>query len=174
MPIVLGIDPGSRVTGYGVIAQSGGQLQYIDSGCIRTATAQDWPERLQLIYRGLEQIISVYQPEQAGIEQVFMARNADSALKLGQARGVAILSCSLHGLPVSEYSARQVKQAVVGSGSAAKAQVQAMMVHLLGLSRTPQADAADALAIAVCHIHTQQGLLRLVGAKRARRGRARR
>lgn len=174
MTVVLGIDPGSRITGYGVVAHTAGQLQYIDSGCIRTADASDWPERLRLIYAGLDDIITAFQPQQAGIEQVFMARNADSALKLGQARGVAMLACSLRGLTVAEYSARQVKQAVVGTGGAAKTQVQAMMMHLLGLSRAPQSDAADALAIAVCHIHTQHSLLRLAGAGKVRRGRIRR
>lgn len=171
---MLGIDPGSRVTGYGVIHVQGAQLSYIDSGCIRTEKATDLSEKLDLIYRGINEIIRLHCPTEVGVEQVFMARNADSALKLGQARGAAIVACTYQSLPVFEYSARQIKQSVVGTGAAEKAQVQAMICHLLKLSRTPQADAADALGVAICHTHMTQGLIRMAGAKKLRRGRARR
>ncbi len=120
MAIILGIDPGSRVTGYGVIRQVGRQLSYLGSGCIRTKV-DDLPSRLKLIYAGVTEIITQFQPDYFAIEQVFMAKNADSALKLGQARGVAIVAAVNQELPVFEYAARQVKQTVVGIGSAEKA-----------------------------------------------------
>lgn len=120
MAIILGIDPGSRVTGYGVICQVGRQLSYLGSGCIRTKV-DDLPSRLKLIYAGVTEIITQFQPDYFAIEQVFMAKNADSALKLGQARGVAIVAAVNQELPVFEYAARQVKQTVVGIGSAEKA-----------------------------------------------------
>ncbi|HVL02669.1 MAG TPA: crossover junction endodeoxyribonuclease RuvC [Dongiaceae bacterium] len=173
MAIVLGIDPGSRITGYGVISAESSRLHYIDSGCIRTESAADLAEKLDMIFRGIDQVIRLHHPEQVGIEQVFLARNADSALKLGQARGVAIVACTQHQLPVAEYSARQVKQAVVGTGAAEKTQVQRMVCHLLGLDKSPQADAADALAVAICHAHMSQSMLRLAGARKVRRGRLR-
>ena len=173
MAIVLGIDPGSRITGYGVINSVGSQLSYIDSGCIRTEAATSLSEKLDIIYREICEIIQLHSPQEVGIEQVFMARNADSALKLGQARGAAIVACTFNELPVYEYSARQVKQSVVGTGGADKAQVQTMICHLLGLDKTPQADAADALGVAVCHTHMTQGLIKMAGAKKIRRGRMR-
>lgn len=120
MSIILGIDPGSRITGYGVIRQVGRQLTYLGSGCIRTKV-DDLPSRLKLIYAGVTEIITQFQPDYFAIEQVFMAKNADSALKLGQARGVAIVAAVNQELPVFEYAARQVKQTVVGIGSAEKA-----------------------------------------------------
>lgn len=120
MSIILGIDPGSRITGYGVIRQVGRQLTYLGSGCIRTKV-DDLPSRLKLIYAGVTEIITQFQPDYFAIEQVFMAKNADSALKLGQARGVAIVAATNQDLPVFEYAARQVKQTVVGIGSAEKA-----------------------------------------------------
>lgn len=119
MAIILGIDPGSRITGYGVIRQQGRQLIYLGSGCIRTQ-ADDLPTRLQRIYAGVTEIIIQYRPDSFAIEQVFMAKNADSALKLGQARSVAILAAVNNQLPVFEYAARQVKQSVVGTGAAEK------------------------------------------------------
>ncbi|MFE8071456.1 crossover junction endodeoxyribonuclease RuvC [Marinobacteraceae bacterium S3BR75-40.1] len=169
--IILGVDPGSRITGYGVIRTGGRQIEYLDSGCIRMGE-KPLPERLQTIYAGVSEIIQVYRPTAFAIEQVFMARNADSALKLGQARGVAMVAAVNAGLPVAEYSARQVKQAVVGKGGAEKGQVQHMIQALLKLTRSPQADAADALAIAVCHAHMADSLQRLGQAGRVRRGRA--
>ncbi len=170
MTIILGIDPGSRVTGFGLIQVVGNQSSYLASGCIRLGE-QALPQRLGRIYQSLTEIIDRYHPEQAAIEQVFMAKNADSALKLGQARGVAILAAVERGLPVSEYAARSVKQAVVGRGDADKSQVQHMVMNLLNLTAKPQADAADALAIALCHAHTSQSLVQVAGARGSRRGR---
>lgn len=160
MTIILGIDPGSRVTGYGVIRQTGRQLTYLGSGCIRTQVT-DLPSRLKLIYAGVSEIITQFQPEYFAIEQVFMAKNADSALKLGQARGAAIVAAVNHDLPVFEYAARQVKQTVVGNGGAEKTQVQHMVRTLLKLSANPQADAADALAIAITHCHVTQNSMQM-------------
>ncbi|CNJ32783.1 Holliday junction resolvase [Yersinia aldovae] len=160
MAIILGIDPGSRVTGYGVIRQQGRQLIYLGSGCIRTVV-DDMPTRLKLIYAGVTEIITQFQPDFFAIEQVFMAKNPDSALKLGQARGAAIVAAVNLNLPVSEYAARQVKQTVVGTGAAEKSQVQHMVRSLLKLPANPQADAADALAIAITHCHLSQNTLRL-------------
>ncbi|HEV8078957.1 MAG TPA: crossover junction endodeoxyribonuclease RuvC [Marinobacter sp.] len=162
MPIILGVDPGSRITGYGIIRVEGRHTEYIDSGCIRVGD-KPMAERLRVIFQSLVTLIAEFRPEEFAIEQVFMARNPDSALKLGQARGVAIVAAATNGLEVHEYSARQVKQAVVGSGSAVKAQVQHMVQVLLSLSRKPQEDAADALAIALCHAHMNQSLLRVTG-----------
>lgn len=160
MAIILGIDPGSRVTGYGVIRQQGRQLLYMGSGCIRTQV-DDLPSRLQRIYAGVSEIITQYQPDVLSIEQVFMAKNADSALKLGQARGVAIVAAANQNIPVFEYAARQVKQTVVGTGAAEKSQVQHMVKSILKLSASPQSDAADALAIAITYCHFNQNLLRV-------------
>jgi len=160
MSIILGIDPGSRVTGYGVIRQTGRQLTYLGSGCIRTNTTE-LPARLKLIYAGVCEIIMQFSPDFFAIEQVFMAKNADSALKLGQARGAAIVAAVNHDLPVFEYAARQVKQTVVGTGGAEKSQVQHMVKSLLKLAASPQADAADALAIAITHCHVAQNAARM-------------
>ncbi|WP_392562602.1 crossover junction endodeoxyribonuclease RuvC [Orbus sturtevantii] len=159
MSIILGIDPGSRLTGYGVIRQVGRQLTYLGSGCIRTS-ADDMPTRLKRIYAGVSEIILQFQPNMFAIEQVFMAKNADSALKLGQARGVAIVAAVNCDLPVFEYAARLVKQSVVGTGAADKKQVQHMVKMLLKLPASPQADAADALAIAITHSHSYQNLVK--------------
>ncbi|QSX35265.1 crossover junction endodeoxyribonuclease RuvC [Shewanella avicenniae] len=162
MPIILGIDPGSRITGYGVIQCQGRHQIYLGSGCIRTAS-DDLPQRLQQIFMGISEIIRQYQPEQMAIEKVFLAKNADSALKLGQARGAAIVAATNAGLPVSEYTATQIKSAVVGTGRAQKTQVQHMITQILKLPGKPQADAADALSVAVCHYHTCQSLVAMGG-----------
>lgn len=173
MAIILGIDPGSRLTGYGVVRQTGQKFEYIASGCIRL-TLNDIPDRLKQIFDGVSEIIQQTQPDVFAIEQVFMARNPDSALKLGQARGAAIVAAKNAGLEVFEYSARQVKQAVVGTGAADKTQVQHMIRTLLKLPGNPQADAADALAVAMCHGHTHQSLLHMTGqATKTVRGRLR-
>ncbi|GKV88413.1 MULTISPECIES: crossover junction endodeoxyribonuclease RuvC [Pectobacterium] len=164
MTIIVGIDPGSRVTGYGIIRQQGRHLTYLGSGCIRTVV-DDMPTRLKLIYAGVSEIITQFRPDCMAIEQVFMAKNPDSALKLGQARGVAIVAGVNQDLPVFEYAARLVKQTVVGTGAADKKQVQHMVRSLLKLSASPQADAADALAIAITHCHFSQSLLRTAVAK---------
>ena len=170
MAILLGIDPGSRITGYGVIEEIGSQTRYVASGCIRIKEGT-LPERLQQVFEGITQVIELYMPQSLGIEQVFMSRNADSALKLGQARGAAIVAAMNLQVDVAEYSARQVKQAVVGKGGAEKSQVQHMVKSILQLDKTPQADAADALAIALCHAHTRASLVRMAGVlgKRNRR-----
>jgi crossover junction endodeoxyribonuclease RuvC len=157
---ILGIDPGSRLTGYGIIEQSGQRFHYIASGCIRIE-AEYFPDRLKQIFDGLVQIVDLYQPQQMAIEQVFMHKNADSALKLGQARGAAICAVQTKGLPVFEYAARQVKQAVVGKGNADKAQVQHMIKILLSIQGELALDASDALALALSHAHYQQTSQRL-------------
>ena len=153
MTIVLGIDPGSRVTGYGVIREvKQNKLQYIDSGCIRT-TGSDFAQRLLQIFNGVCQLMDEYSPNQVAIEQVFTHKNPNSALKLGHARGVAMVACASHRTALYEYSAREVKQSLVGYGAAEKAQVKQMVVNLLMLNKPPQSDAADALGIAICHLH---------------------
>lgn len=172
MSIILGIDPGSRVTGFGLVRVTSSQLHYVASGCIRVKDGELY-QRLNQIFDCVTQVVQKYKPDQAAIEQVFMAKNADSALKLGQARGVAMVAMAQHALQVAEYSARQVKQAVVGHGSADKSQVQHMVVQLLGLDATPQADAADALAVAICHGHALKSALLQAGGSRMNRGRLR-
>ena len=172
MAIILGIDPGSRITGYGVINAVGQRIEYIASGCIRI-TEKELSQRLGQVFAGVNEIIELYCPQQFAIEQVFMGKNADSALKLGQARGVAIVAAVQHNLPVSEYAARSVKQAVAGNGSADKTQVQHMVQLLLKLPGKPQEDAADALAIAITHAHTNASLVANIGLKKFSRGRMR-
>jgi crossover junction endodeoxyribonuclease RuvC len=170
LTIILGIDPGSRITGYGIISSEGSKHHYLASGCVRVQTGSV-SERLQQIFSGLQEVISEYRPAESAIEQIFMHQNAGSALKLGQARGVAIVAAAHAGLSIAEYSARQVKQAVVGYGAAKKDQVQHMVKILLNLSGTPQADAADALAIALCHAQSRLGIKHLLGSTGIRRGR---
>ena len=155
MTIILGIDPGSRVTGYGVIRAESQRLHYIDSGCVVTDTAT-LADRLVQVHQGISQLVEKYSPQQAAIEQVFMKRFVDAALKLGHARGVAMVAVASAAIPIAEYSPRQIKQAVVGYGAADKVQVQDMVKRLLGLVKTPQSDAADALAVAICHANTTQ------------------
>ncbi|MBU5636841.1 crossover junction endodeoxyribonuclease RuvC [Geomonas sp. Red69] len=152
--IILGIDPGSRKTGYGLISKQGNRLVHIDNGAIFTQSAKDFPQRLEKIFTGLSAIIAEYQPEVVAVEDVFLAKNAMSALKLGQARGAAIVAAVNVGLPVHEYTAMQVKQAVVGTGRAEKTQVQQMIKALLNLPEVAQEDASDALAVAICHAHS--------------------
>ncbi len=164
---ILGIDPGSRVTGFGVIDVSGARVSYVASGCVRTADGT-LPERLKTIYEGIAEVVRSYQPLEMAIENVFMQKNAASALKLGQARGAAICAVITQAVDVHEYSPTQIKQAVVGRGHADKAQVQHMVTALLKLPEAPQADAADALACALCHSHTRQSLDYLTAAQMAR------
>lgn len=158
--IILGIDPGSRITGYGVIRDENQKLHYIDSGCIRTS---EGPLSLRLleIFNGICQLMENYFPNEVAIEQVFMHQNPSSALKLGHARGVAMVAAASHRIVVNEYSPREIKQSVVGYGAAQKAQVKQMVVNLLMLNSPPQNDAADALAIAICHSHMRHGLAAL-------------
>ena len=175
MTRILGIDPGSRFTGYGIVEHVGNKVSFLHCGTLSLGSA-DIPERLGAIYTGLSSVIAQWLPDEVSIEKVFMARNPDSALKLGQARGAAIACVVQGGLPVFEYSARQVKQAVVGKGAADKQQVGQMIRYLLKLEKVPQADAADALAIAVCHAHMRVSMARMArmaGASAVRRGRVR-
>lgn len=173
MTLILGIDPGSRITGFGVVQQTPRGCVYVASGCIRTGSGE-LAERLQIVYRGVREVIQTYGPVTMGIEKVFMAKNADSALKLGQARGAAIVAGAEEGMEIAEYTATQVKQAVVGTGGANKEQVQMMVMHMLKLTAKPQIDASDALAIAICHAHTRSSLLpHGLGTARSRGGRLR-
>ena len=153
---ILGIDPGLRVTGFGLIVASGGRLQYVTSGCIRNPSGE-LPERLRIILRDLGSVIAAHRPTEVAVEKVFVNVNPQSTLLLGQARGAAISAAVLAELPVVEYTALQVKQAVVGHGKAAKQQVQEMVRRLLALPVAPSADAADALACAICHAHGAEG-----------------
>ncbi|MGR8934901.1 MAG: crossover junction endodeoxyribonuclease RuvC [Gammaproteobacteria bacterium] len=160
MTCILGIDPGSRLTGYGIVEDTPHGVRYIASGSIRTQ-AEDFPARLKQIFDGVSEVVEQFQPQQLAIEQVFMHKNADSALKLGHARGAAICAALAAGLPVFEYAARQVKQALVGKGNAEKAQVQHMVKILLGVTGNIQIDAGDALGVCLCHAHYQQTRRRL-------------
>ena len=172
MSLILGIDPGSRKTGFGIINYVSGRSEYITSGVIRLQEGE-LPERLRTIFDNVTELVELHSPQELAIEQVFMAKSAGSALKLGQARGAAITACAVQDMPVSEYSARQIKQAVVGLGAADKAQVQHMVKVLLKLPATPQEDAADALAAALCHAHTQHSMINMAGASSVRRRRIR-
>ncbi len=172
MSIILGIDPGSRITGFGVIRSNGRRLEYVASGCIRVKDGI-LSDKLNQIFSCISEVVQAYKPDEAAIEQVFMAKNADSALKLGQARGAAMVAMAQHALVVAEYSARQIKQSVVGTGGADKSQVQHMVMSLLGLNASPQADAADGLAVAICHAHALQSALLNAGAKKIVRSRLR-
>jgi crossover junction endodeoxyribonuclease RuvC len=153
MSIILGIDPGSRMTGFGVIEIKKNIHHYVVSGCIKIKPGL-LSDKLNQIFISVSEIIQQYKPDEGAIEQVFMAKNPDSALKLGQARGAAMVAMAQHALIVEEYSARQIKQSVVGTGAADKKQVQMMVKQLLNLSASPQSDAADGLAVAICHGHT--------------------
>ncbi len=172
MTRIIGIDPGSRRTGYGIIDVQGGKLSYVTSGIVRLPEGP-LPPRLKIIFDGVSQIIEQYQPQHMGVEDVFFARDPRAALKLGQARGAAIVAGVNAGLEVGEYSARSVKQAVVGTGSADKIQVQMMVAQLLRLAESPSEDAADALAVAICHCHSMhsQVALNKSGSGRYARGR---
>ena len=161
---ILGIDPGSRVTGYGVIESDGRRSRRLDSGCIVTQGG-DFPARLGEIFHGIATVMGREQPDQVAVEDVFMARNAASALKLGQARGAAIAAVVAAGAPVFEYSPRAVKQALVGKGGAQKEQVQHMVGILLSLRGSMVLDESDALAVALCHAHHHSTAQRLVAAR---------
>jgi crossover junction endodeoxyribonuclease RuvC len=171
MSRILGIDPGSRITGFGVIDVVAGKNLHVESGTVRPKL-ESLPERLGELFRGVREVIAQSAPDQVAIENVFMHRNADSALKLGQARGAIIAAAIESGVPVFEYTPAEIKQAVVGKGGAAKEQVQHMVRLLLNLGEL-QADQADALACALCHAHRAQGLAAMTGVNQWRRGRAR-
>ncbi|UNU73176.1 crossover junction endodeoxyribonuclease RuvC [Moraxella nasovis] len=167
MTLIIGIDPGSRMTGYGIISTHADKLTFIDAGTIRTDSS-DMPTRIAQIFGGVSRIVAHHQKYTqttmyAAVEQVFMASNPDSALKLGQARGAAIAALTALNLTVSEYTARQIKQAVCGYGAADKEQVSAMVCRILSLSVVPQADAADGLACAICHAHSSHSMSKLLG-----------
>jgi crossover junction endodeoxyribonuclease RuvC len=151
---ILGIDPGSRITGYGVVESNGSVTRYVGSGCIRMVE-KSFDARLERIFRGIGSLIDEFRPGHVAIEKVFVHRNADSALKLGHARAAAICGTFGGGVELFEYAARQVKQAVVGRGGADKRQVEHMVKAILGLSEPLVADEADALAIAICHAHSR-------------------
>ncbi|MCW8824889.1 MAG: crossover junction endodeoxyribonuclease RuvC [Gammaproteobacteria bacterium] len=178
MQIILGIDPGSRITGFGLIKIDGSKLSYIESGCIRTGGGE-LPVRLKVIFEEMVTVVENFSPDVVAIERVFMHRNPDSALKLGQARGAAICAAVTNGLQVSEYTPAEIKRATVGKGNANKEQVQHMVKALLSLPGTPQEDAADALAVAICHANTGEMMSQIGSAagaidlKGRRRGRYR-
>jgi crossover junction endodeoxyribonuclease RuvC len=160
MTRILGIDPGSIITGYGIIEMQGTQGRYVASGHLKIR-GETLPERLKQIFEDLTVVVQEHAPTEMAIEKVFMNSNADSALKLGQARGAAITACVMQDLPVSEYTPAQIKQSVAGSGRADKIQIQHMVNALLNLKQAPQADEADALAVALCHGHSAGTLTRL-------------
>ena len=170
MARIIGIDPGSRRTGYGIVDAVAGEITYVTSGIIRLPEGS-LPDRLKIIFHGISQLVTEYQPAEMAIEEVFLAKNAGSALKLGQARGAAIVAGVNAGLSVGEYSARSIKLAVVGTGAANKAQVQMMIVQLLKLSQAPAEDAADGLAVALCHAQTSRSLAAMDGVTGYARGR---
>ena len=175
--IILGIDPGLRTTGFGVIEKQGNKLRYIASGAIKTGSEAALPPRLKVIFAGVAEIIGTYRPDCAAIEKVFVNLNPQSTLLLGQARGAAITALVGADLAVAEYTALQVKQAVVGNGRAAKEQVQDMVARLLVLPGLPGSDAADALGVAICHANSHDALALIgalapaLGALRMKRGR---
>ncbi len=164
MTRVLGIDPGSRATGYGVIETDGVRSRHLGSGCIRT-TDGGFPARLGEIFNGLRAVLSEWQPQEVAIEQVFVARNAASALKLGQARGAAISAVVTLDIPLFEYTPAAVKQGLVGNGRAEKEQVQHMVRVILGMQGGMTLDESDALAIALCHAHSQATRRQIEGAQ---------
>ena len=167
---ILGIDPGSATTGYGVVTRERGEIAHVAHGTIQPRKGASLPERLAAIQRGLRDVIEEYEPDSAVVERVFVSVNVRSALVLGQTRGAILAALGAAGLPVDELSAREVKKAIVGTGAADKTQIQAMVVRLLALESAPVADAADALAAAICR--AQMGRLTGLGiAPRSRRRR---
>lgn len=164
MSRVLGIDPGSRVTGYGVIETDGVRSRHLGSGCIRTGSG-DFPVRLGEIFNGLRGVLTEWQPHEVAIEQVFVSRNASSALKLGQARGAAISAVVTLDIPLFEYTPAAVKQGLVGNGRAEKEQVQHMVRVILGMQGNMALDESDALAIALCHAHSHATRRQIEGAQ---------
>ena len=170
MKKILGIDPGSIHTGYGIIESKGNHNKHIINGIIKVK-GETLAEKLKIINSEITTIIKKFEPDEIAIEKVFMHRNADSALKLGQARGAAITACAMNNIPLFEYSANQVKQACVGKGHASKEQVQHMIKILLCLEKKPLTDAADALAIALCHANSRESLLRMQGVSGMKYGR---
>jgi crossover junction endodeoxyribonuclease RuvC len=151
---ILGVDPGTVVTGFGIIEKRGNDYFIVDYGCINLSSQEFFHKRLQIIYKEISRVISQHKPDEFAIEDLFYAENAKVALKMGHARGVAILAAVNHQIPTSEYSPREIKQSVVGNGGASKQQVQKMVQQLLRMSEVPEPyDASDALAVALCHLH---------------------
>jgi len=154
MERILGIDPGSRITGYGIIEADRGELVFVACGVVKTTTSYPFANRINEIFDGINEVVQLHCPTVAAVEDVFMSTNPRTALKLGQARGAAIVAAMQNGLSVSDYSPRKVKQAVAGFGQAEKGQVQHMVKVLLNLKGSPSSDAADALAVAICHANS--------------------
>ena len=155
--IVLGVDPGTAVTGYGVVERSGGKLRAVDFGTLETPAAHELPQRLLAIHQGLEALIESHHPDLVAVERLFFNRNVQSAFAVGQARGAVLLTAAQHGLPVYEYGPHEVKLAVTGHGRAGKDQVQRMVQIVLGMATLPRPDdAADALAVAICLVHVHR------------------
>ena len=153
--LVLGIDPGTAITGYGLVREDEAGLTLVDYGVITTAAGRPLPERLQAIYQGLADVAREHQPQQAAVEELFFSRNVRTALSVGHARGVTLLALADAGLPIHEYKPLEIKQAITGYGGAGKQQIQEMVRLLLNLDTVPEPDdAADAVAVAVCHIHS--------------------
>jgi crossover junction endodeoxyribonuclease RuvC len=151
---ILGVDPGLTVTGFGVLETEGHHCGALDYGCIKLSTQKQFPNRLLKIYNEISEIIARYQPDEFAIEDLFYAENVKVALKMGHARGVAILAAATHEIPIAEYSPREIKMSVVGHGGASKEQVQGMVQNILKINTLPEPfDAADALAVALCHLH---------------------
>ncbi len=154
MERILGIDPGSRITGYGIIESDRGNLVFVACGVVKTTPNYPFANRLNEIFDGINEVIQLHDPEVAAIEEVFLSQNPGTAIKLGQARGAAVVAAMQNGLSVSDYSPRKIKQAVAGYGQAEKEQVQHMVRVLLNLKGMPSNDAADALAVAICHANS--------------------
>jgi crossover junction endodeoxyribonuclease RuvC len=154
--LVLGIDPGTATTGYGLVFEDEcGKLQAVSFGVINTSSELEMPARLQNLYQQIEKLILLHQPEQGAVEKLFFQRNVSTAISVGQARGVVLLALANHDIPVAEYTPLEIKQAATGYGAAEKKQVQHMIKALLQLEKLPQPDdAADALAVALCHINS--------------------
>ncbi len=151
---ILGVDPGIVVLGFGILEKSENKCQALDYGCLRLSSKEGFASRLKKIYDEISRIIEQYQPDEFAIEDLFYAKNVKVALKMGHARGVAILAAVNHHIPTSEYSPREIKQSIVGNGAASKEQVQRMVQNILNLKELPQPlDASDALAVALCHLH---------------------
>lgn len=151
---IIGIDPGSRITGYGIVEKRGASFVHIDNGCLTTRSGDSIPSRLEQIHSGLIDILEKYRPDAAAVEEVFFAKNVSSSLKLGEARGVALLAAVQSKIAVFEYATREVKQALTGYGQATKDQIQKMVKAMLKLPEVAQEDASDALAVAICHLQS--------------------
>jgi crossover junction endodeoxyribonuclease RuvC len=165
MTRLMGIDPGLRFTGWGVIEVDGNRLRHLADGVIATDNAHSVPHRLKALHDGLVDLFGLHRPDEAAVEETYVNRNGAATLKLGYARGVALLAPALSGIPVAEYGAMEVKRAVVGTGAAAKEQVQMMVRRLLPGATLRRADAADALAVAICHAHHRASGLRVAAGR---------